>query len=297
MKGIWPILFAYFDENDRLDRQAMRRQIACAVAAGAPGVAVLGLATEIGKLSGDERHILVQWAAEDLDGRAPLAVTVSGASAQEQRALAEFAIAHGAAYLILQPPPVAAIGRQPDRFYLEFYAEVMVGLRVPVGLQNAPEYLGVGLSPQQLLELAERRPEFAFVKGEAPSTTIEATIAHVGARLPVLNGRGGLELVENLQAGCAGMIVAPDTADHQQRIFELFRAGRLAHARAHYEQVLPAIVYAMQSLDHLLCYGKRIAAWRMGFEVRHDRAPGLRPTEFGLARAREHAQRLGRLRG
>ena len=28
--------------------------------------------------------------------------------------------------------------------------------------------------------------------------------------LPVLNGRGGLELIENLQAGCSGMIVAPD---------------------------------------------------------------------------------------
>jgi hypothetical protein len=33
----------------------------------------------------------------------------------------------------------------------------------------------------------------------------------------------------------------------------------------------------------------------MGFEVLHDRAPALLPTEFGLRMAREHARRLGPL--
>jgi 4-hydroxy-tetrahydrodipicolinate synthase len=92
---------------------------------------------------------------------------------------------------------------------------------------------------------------------------IERTITLAGERLAVLNGRGGLELIENLEAGCAGMIVAPDTADHQQRVFELLRTGREEEARALYARILPAIVFAMQSLDTLVCYGKRIAAWRL----------------------------------
>jgi 2-keto-3-deoxy-L-arabinonate dehydratase len=37
----------------------------------------------------------------------------------------------------------------------------------------------------------------------------------------------------------------------------------------------------MQSLEHLICYGKRIFARRAGLTV-HDRAPALRPTPFGL---------------
>jgi len=111
----------------------------------------------------------------------------------------------------------------------------------------------------------------------------------------VLNGRGGLELLENLEAGCSGMIVAPDNADHQHAIHTSLAAGRVDEARQRYERLLPAIVFAMQSLDTLICYGKRIAAWRMGFEVLHDRAPALRPTEFGLRMAREHARRLGPL--
>ncbi|HRO58229.1 MAG TPA: dihydrodipicolinate synthase family protein, partial [Burkholderiaceae bacterium] len=45
MRGIWPILFAYFDSQGRLDREAMRRQVQAALGWGAPGVAVLGVAT------------------------------------------------------------------------------------------------------------------------------------------------------------------------------------------------------------------------------------------------------------
>src|SRR5690606_29812781 len=90
MRGIWPILFAYFDEGDRLDRTAMRRQVECAIAWGAPGVAVLGVATEVGKLSVDERRTVIRWAAEDIAGRAPLAVTIAGETVAAQRALAEY---------------------------------------------------------------------------------------------------------------------------------------------------------------------------------------------------------------
>jgi len=291
--GIWPILFAFFDARDRLDRDAMRRQADAALGWGAPGVAILGLATEVNKLSRDERRTLIRWLREDLGGRRPFAVTINGASVAEQRELAEFAIFQGAAWLILQPPPLASTGAQPERFYFDFFADVMQDLPVPVGIQNAPEYLGVGLSPQALLELAATRANFRVLKGEASSTVIERTIAQAGERLAVLNGRGGLELLENLQAGCAGMIVAPDTADHQQRVYAALMAGRLDEAREHYARILPAIVFAMQSLDTLVCYGKRIAAWRLGLAEVHDRAPALAPTAFGLRMAREHAMRLG----
>jgi 4-hydroxy-tetrahydrodipicolinate synthase len=301
MRGIWPILFAFFDAHDRLDRAAMRRQAQAAIAFDAPGVAVLGLATEVGKLSPDERRTLLDWLAEDLGDRLPFCATIAGPTVAEQRALAAHAIACGARHLILQPPPVALTGARDESFYGAFFREVMSGLPVSVGIQNAPEYLGVGLSPQALHRLAQACPNFAFVKGEASSIVIERTIAHLRAqapdgaaeRLPVLNGRGGLELIENLQAGCAGMIVAPDTADHQLAIARLLAEGRLDDAQARYQRVLPAIVFAMQSLDTLIGYGKRIAAWRMGLEVVHDRAPALAPTAFGLAVARGHAQRLG----
>jgi 2-keto-3-deoxy-L-arabinonate dehydratase len=294
--GVYPILYAYFDRDNRLDRAAMRRQMEAVVRARAPGVAVLGLATEVNKLSRTEREHIIRWAIEDSDRTLPLAVTVSGSTVEAQRDLARYAIAEGATWLILQPPALAAgMAPQPESFYFDFFAAVMEGLDAPVGIQNAPEYLGVGLSPENLERLAAMCPNFRLLKGEGPSITLAETVAHIGHLMPVLNGRGGMEFLDNLRAGCKGMIVAPDSFDWQQRIYQAFVSGDVAKAEALYQQVLPAIVFVMQSLDTLICYGKRIAAWRMGFEVRHDRDVKLMPSRFGLDAARRFAKTLGPL--
>jgi 4-hydroxy-tetrahydrodipicolinate synthase len=79
------------------------------------------------------------------------------------------------------------------------------------------------------------------------------------------------------------------------RVYEAMRAGDQAAAEAIYRQVLPAIVFIMQSLDQFLCYGKRIAAWRMGLTEVFDRQPALTPEAFGLECARRYAQALGPL--
>jgi len=53
--GVYPILYSLFDREDRLDPVAMRRQVEGCLAAGAHGLAVLGIASEMNKLSGSER--------------------------------------------------------------------------------------------------------------------------------------------------------------------------------------------------------------------------------------------------
>jgi 4-hydroxy-tetrahydrodipicolinate synthase len=133
------------------------------------------------------------------------------------------------------------------------------------------------------------------LKGEGPVLAIRRVIEQTQGRVTVFNGRGGLELVDNLRAGCAGMIPGADTFDRQARIFDLVRAGREAEAEAAYREILPAIVFAMQSLDTLICYGKRIAAHRLGLASVHDRSPGMAPDDFGLACARRYADALGLL--
>jgi 4-hydroxy-tetrahydrodipicolinate synthase len=120
-------------------------------------------------------------------------------------------------------------------------------------------------------------------------------IAETGGRVTVFNGRGGLELTDNLRAGCAGMIPAVDTFDRQARIFDLFAAGREAEAESIYREVLPAIVFVMQSLDTLHCYGKRLAARRLGLGAVHDRMPALAADAFGLQCVERYAAALGPL--
>jgi 4-hydroxy-tetrahydrodipicolinate synthase len=52
------------------------------------------------------------------------------------------------------------------------------------------------------------------------------------------------------------------------------------------------ITFIMQSIETLICYGKRIFGARAGIAI-HDRGPALRPTEFGLKLVERYASELG----
>jgi 2-keto-3-deoxy-L-arabinonate dehydratase len=288
--GIHAMLYALFDAEEQLDRAAMRRQVEIALASGAHGVCALGLATEVAKLRVEERRRLMHWVAEDVAGRAPIGFTIYGSSVGEQVEEVAAAQAAGAAWVILQPPMVGSFS---GREFLRFFGRVADRTDLPVAIQNAPAYFGGrGLAAQELADLVAAHPNVRAVKGEGPVVDIRALIELTEGRLPVLNGRGGLELTDNLRAGCIGMILATDTIDRTVAIYERFRAGDEAGADALYADTLATIVFIMQSLESLVCYGKRIYAARAGHTV-HDRAPSMQPTDFGAKLVTRHAAALG----
>ncbi|HJQ59677.1 MAG TPA: dihydrodipicolinate synthase family protein [Vineibacter sp.] len=294
-RGIWPMLYAFFDERGTLDRTAMRLQVEACVREGAHGLAILGLATEVNKLTDAERHDLVLWLAEDLDKRRPFAVTVTGDTPEAQIEFARFAAEAGAAYVILQPPRT---GPTDQEALSSFFGRVADGCPIPVGIQNAPEYLGVGLSPPSIKILHRRHANLVMVKGESTVLNIRRIIEETAGGIAVFNGRGGLELTDNLRAGCEGMIPAPDFFDRQVRVYGLMLSVDDSEneevAENLYREILPGIVFVMQSIDTLVCYGKRVAAWRIGIKSEiYDRAPAMAPTPFGLQCTRRFVEALG----
>jgi 2-keto-3-deoxy-L-arabinonate dehydratase len=280
--GIHAVLYAFFDGAEALDRAAMATQMDWVRAQRPDGVTVLGLATEVGKLSFAERCQLIDWAAADR-GDLPLSVTINGNSVAEQAALAAHAVEAGADWLILQPPVAGAYGAGE---YLGFFARVGAGLPLPFAIQNAPQYLGRSLSAADIAALADRCPNFTHVKAETTAADLAGLIGLAGDRLTVLNGRGGLEMTDCLRAGCQGFIVAPDVLQGVLACHRAWAAGDQAGAKAAYAAFLPAALFGMQSLEHLICYGKRIFAARAGLTV-HDRSPAQRPTAAGLQMVRQ----------
>ena len=287
--GIHAILYALFDAQERLDRQAMRRQVEICLEHGAHGIAALGLATEVSKLTVPERRTVMEWTSEDVGGSKPLGFTIYGTSVAEQVELVRAAEAAKADWVILQPPMVGSFAASE---YIRFFGRVADATNLPVAIQNAPAYMGRGLSAEDIRSLVAQHPNIRLVKGEGPATEIRQLIETTEGRLPVMNGRGGLELIDNFRAGCAGMILAPDTIDCALRAYNRYKAGDEAGADAAYREVLPAITFIMQSIETLLCYGKRIFGARAGITI-HDRGPALRPTEFGLKLVERYARELG----
>lgn len=288
--GIYPILYAFFQADGTLDRGAMRAQVEACVRGGAHGLAILGLATETNKLQTHERRQVLDWAAEDLNGRLPLAVTIAEPSVTGQIDFARSASAVGAAWVILQPPPAPGL---PEIEYVRFFGAVADACPIPVAVQNAAGLIAVSLSNTGLITLNRNHPNVSLLKGEGPVVGIQRMIEETEGVFRVFNGRAGLELPDNLRAGCVGMIPAPECFDVQVRIYEAMRVGNEAEADRLYREILPLITLLMTSVENFLCYGRRIVARRLGISEIHVRQPSQAPTPFGLAAMERASSFLG----
>jgi 4-hydroxy-tetrahydrodipicolinate synthase len=284
--------FAFYDDQGRVDRNAMRLQAEGCINAGVDGLAVLGLGTEVNKLSLAERIEALETTAEVAVGRTKLSVTVAEPSISGQIEFARRAVDLGADWIVLQPPPVRSAS---EAELIRFFGAVADAVDSPIGIQNAPEYTGIGLSVAGIATLARNHANFRVLKGEGPVISIRRIIEETAGTLAVFNGRGGLELTDNLRAGCAGIVPGAESCDVQKRIFDLVTSndrGLQAEGEALYRDVLPLIVFLMQSLDNLLTYGKLLAALRYGIERVNSRTPTMAPEAYGLACLRHAAQHL-----
>ncbi|MBE2276088.1 MAG: dihydrodipicolinate synthase family protein [Rhodobacteraceae bacterium] len=293
--GVYPILYSFFDEAGELDREAMRRQVEGCIAGGAQGIAVMGLATEVGKLDVNERRRVIDWVGEDIAGRVPYAVTVGETSINGQIAFLQAAKAAGADWAILQPPGIGGI---PEPELVRFLGRVADRSDLPLGIQNAPAVMATSLSNTALKTLNRQHPNVALLKAEGPATWINQLNEDTEGVFEMFGGLGGLQLIDSVRAGCVGVIPAADLFDPQIRIMELLKTGRaedLAEAERLHSALLPLIVFMMASVENFIAYGKRLLALRLGLPPATARQPAIPTTAFGLRIVEEWARRLGPL--
>ncbi len=291
-EGIYPVLYCFFDGDDRIDRAAMARQVEHCIAQGAHGITVLGLVTEVHKMDVTERRALVEMVGDLIAGRLPYAVTVCEPSARGQIEFARAAQRFGADWVILQPP---AIRGMSEGDLISFFGSVAAALDTPVAVQNNPVNLDVSLSVAGLVALNRQHPNVSILKGEGWSIDIARVIEGSGGAYAVMGGHGGIEFPALLRSGGRGLIPAPDFLAAHVHIFELWTQGSEAAQQMAWEvhrRILPAIVFMSRSVPGMLCYGKRLYAAQAGIWIVHERAPALAPTEFGLAEVARHRREI-----
>lgn len=291
-RGVYPILYAFFDRQGRIDDGLMRLQVDRCIEAGAHGIAVLGLVTEVHKLDLDERRHMVEVVGRAIGGRVPYAVTVGEPSVHGQIEFARMAQAHGASWVILQPPAVKGLAEVE---YTRFLGQVADALDLPVAVQNNPINMDVSLSNASLLRLCDEHANVTMLKGEGPAIAVAELIAASRGRYAVFAGHGGKEYISNFLSGCVGLIPAPDCLDHQLHLHRLLADRQLDQAEALHARLLPLVLFMTNSVPNLLCYGKRLFAERIGVREVHARAPEMQPTEFGLAEVRRMTRGWGPL--
>jgi len=295
-RGIYPILYTYFDAQERLDRDAMRKQVEACIRGGAHGIAILGFVGEYYKLTLAERRTIIEWVCEDVAGRVPVAVTVNEASVLAQLEVAKACEAAGVAWLILQPAQIKGLS---EAAHVRFLGAVAAGTNLPVGIQNNPGSMDIALSTAALVTLNRNHPNCCLMKGEGHILYVKRLVDETAGAYDIFNGKAGLELPNTLRAGCVGMVPAPDAFDVHVKVWTLLEQGRQAEAEALHRTILPLYNFMMMpgTSEHYCWYGKALFARRAGIEVVHQRQPAAATDPFGEMIVAEYSQGLLSLAG
>ncbi|MGP1396068.1 MAG: dihydrodipicolinate synthase family protein [Inquilinaceae bacterium] len=292
-KGVYPILYSFFDRDGRLDRELMRRQTDACLRAGAEGIVVLGIVTEVNKLDLGERRQIVDWVGEDIAGRVPYGVTVAEPSVPGQIAFAKAAFGAGADFVVLQPPLIRGLG---DAAFLRFFGAVADALDGTVAVQNNPVNLDVALSSASLVSLVRNHANITVLKAEGPAIAVAEVTDLLGDQVDYFAGRQGIELFTSIRSGVRGLIPSPDAFDVQVEILRQALSGdprQRREAERRHQALLPLIAFMTQSIPAMLYYGKLLTARRMGIDAIHVREPSIEPTAFALAEMERFLNDLG----
>ena len=142
-EGIFPIIYSFFNKNNSLDIKAIIEEINIIHSIGAQGIASLGLATEVNKLTFKEKTKIIEIVSENWKSNLPKAFTIYGNSLNEYIKLIDVAKKNKADWIILQP--LIKKNTTDEDCYKFFKKLIPLANETIVGIQNAKEYLGVGL--------------------------------------------------------------------------------------------------------------------------------------------------------
>nr|NIS40897.1 dihydrodipicolinate synthase family protein [Desulfuromonadales bacterium] len=101
-------------------------------------------------------------------------VTIAENSLAGQKEFVRAARDLGASWVVLQPPPVPGAS---EAELIRFFGSVAETSELPVGIQNAPQFIGIGLSTAGLLALNGQYPNVSILKAEGPAATHIAPLA------------------------------------------------------------------------------------------------------------------------
>jgi 4-hydroxy-tetrahydrodipicolinate synthase len=218
-----------------------------AVACGADGVVCFGLAGEVNKLTPEERKHLAVVILEEIGGRVPVLLGVGTEALHTSVELARYAESAGASGIIV-PPPLTAHLQGDD--LAPYFCAIAAATSLPVVIQDAPAYLGVGLSPSCVKQCAQTQPNIRYVKVETGPDGTARWVAELAPHIGVFTGSAGLHLLEDLRVGAVGNIPGTELTDVLVSVYRHRRKGSLAEAEALFRRLLPYLTFSMQDLDH-----------------------------------------------
>jgi len=275
LAGIIPIVPVPFRPDDSIDEPSLRRVVDFCVAGGAGGICLPAYASEFYKLTDAERLRVVEVAADQAAGRLPVIGQANHVSVAAAASLARAMEDAGADVISVAAPRVFGLSEED---LLRYFRRLGAGLQTPLLIQDFNPG-GPTVGADFARRLRADCPNFRYLKLEDPmlGPRVRAILAATGGEVGVLEGWGGMYLMELVPTGICGVMPGVPLVRVLDRAFRERRAGNAAGAYAAYQAVLPFIVFTLQHMELFLHVEKRLLQ-RMGLiEHAHVRDATILP--------------------
>ena len=271
--GVVPVIPTPFTADGAVDWHALRGLVRFAQGCRVPAACLPAYASEFYKLTPPERQRIVEEALDEARGQIPLIAQVNYPSARQAAEHARFAQQAGACAICIAVPRLFAL---PEADLLRYFDLALAHIEIPVMIQDFNPS-GQTVSTGFVAELHRRHPQFRFLKLEEAmmAAKVEAVIEATGGKVGVLEGWGGMYLLELIPAGICGVMPGLALADLLSRVYALAAQKQPEQAYAIFAEMLPQIVFSLQNLELFHHAEKRLLAARGALPAAHVRDAGM----------------------
>jgi 4-hydroxy-tetrahydrodipicolinate synthase len=290
IRGVVSIVPTPFRSDETIDFEGLERCVEFAVRCGLTAVCLPAYASEFYKLTESERRQVVEHAIRVADGR--LAV-VAQSNHPSLRVACEIARQHeqmGAHLISFAVPRLFAL---PSADLLDYCATLCRSVSLPVLIQDFNPG-GATVGAEFARDLADGCPNFRYLKLEEPlmGRKVVAILDATDGRVGVLEGWGGMYMLDLVPAGICGIMPGLAAADLLQRIWDLATGDGMDEALDLFQVVLPQLSFSLQNMELFHVLEKRLLAARG--VLNNESTTVRRPTWTPDAMTLEHGLQLNR---
>jgi 4-hydroxy-tetrahydrodipicolinate synthase len=246
--GVVPVIPTPFTESEEIDEDALKGLIDFAVNAGVKAVCLPAYASEFYKLTDEEKLRVARIAIAHAAGRIQIVAQSNHPSLKIAVGLAQANIAAGADVVSFAVPRMFGLPESSLKEYIGGFLRSVRGTHVLIQDFNPG---GQTISVEFIKELMEEHPNFKYLKLEEPlgGHKFDAIIKATGGKIGLLEGWGGLYMMELIPLGIAGVMPGLAVADILQQVFLLRKAGDTEKAFDLFEKVMPQIFFSLQNME------------------------------------------------
>jgi len=257
LHGIVTVLNTPFTSENTIAYDALQLNVDEALKAGVSGFLIPAMASEVQKLSTEEKIHMVDCVLERVEGKVPVFAGTAAGSLEDSRKLLKSYLHLGCKNVLIQ-----LSYSSNDQFKTDFYRLVESGPEV-VMLQDW-DANGYGLPDELILELFEIVPAFRCLKIETVPAGIKYSriLELTNGKLNISGGWAVSQMPEGLRRGVHAFM---PSGMHwiYTKIFRDYQAGAIDKAIELFNEILPVLAFSNQHLDISIHFFKRLL-WRQG---------------------------------